>query len=410
MSWRPLRVCGYALRAACLAFALASCATWQPPDRVDDATLRAGAITETKRDVRVSAALLDAQTSQAMFGPGIAEAGVQPVWFEVENRTPQPLWLLRTGTDPDYFSPLEVAWGMHKPLAKRTNAGIDEHIEGQAFRNPVPPGATHAGVIFTNLQSGRTLLNVDLFGRKTLVPFSLFVAAEGGPAAAVFQYPEGEVKNYSDLATLRAALEQLPCCASDAGGAGRGDPLNVVIIGTMTDIYAAGVRRNYRRDLRESDRAQRVFGRELDLVARKWAQAGAPATWIRLWVSPMRFEGKPVFVGQVGRPVGGRFATSDASNVVLHGDVDEARNLLIQDAMYSGGLEKLGFANGVGEVAEAAPRTVFNGARYHTDGLRAVLFFATRPLSLSDVEVLDWVPALERREADARERGSDGSD
>ncbi len=47
--------------------------------------------------------------------------------------------------------------------------------------------------------------------------------------------------------------------------------------------------------------------------------------------------------------------------------------------MYSGGLDKLGFARGA-------------GAGEHRDGLRAVMFFATRPLSLSDVEILEWVP------------------
>ena len=133
-------------------------------------------------------------------------------------------------------------------------------------------------------------------------------------------------------------------------------------------------------------RAQRVFGREPDIVGRKQAQTGAPATWIRLWATPMQFDGKPVFVAQVGRPVGGRFASGDsAASIVLHDDVDEARNFLVQDMMYSGGLEKLGFVTGVGEAAEASPRSAFDGARYHTDGLRAVLFFATRPLSLSDV-------------------------
>ncbi len=79
---------------------------------------------------------------------------------------------------------------------------------------------------------------------------------------------------------------------------------------------------------------------------------------------------------------------------MLHDDVDEARNLMIQDMMYSGGLDKLGFATGVGSASPTHPRTTLGGARYHTDGLRAVLFLATRPLSLSDVEFLDWAPYL----------------
>jgi hypothetical protein len=129
-------------------------------------------------------------------------------------------------------------------------------------------------------------------------------------------------------------------------------------------------------------------------VLRKQAQAGAPSTWMRGWLAPIRFEGRSVYLVQVGRPVGGRFAPR--TGIVLHGDVDEARNLLIQDMMDSAGLEKLGFATGVGEAPEARPRSTLGGARYHTDGLRAVLFLATRPLSLADVELLPWVPYLER--------------
>jgi hypothetical protein len=47
---------------------------------------------------------------------------------------------------------------------------------------------------------------------------------------------------------------------------------------------------------------------------------------------------------------------------------------------------------GVGPATRNQARITFGGARYFTDGLRAVMFFATRPLSLSDLKILDWVP------------------
>ena len=103
--------------------------------------------------------------------------------------------------------------------------------------------------------------------------------------------------------------------------------------------------------------------------------------------------------------MGGRFVPRGAKDIVLHEDVDEARNLLIQDMMYSGGLDKLGFATGVGVASPTQPRTTFGGARYHTDGLRATLFFATRPLSLADVEFLDWAPYLEVSRSPAGNEG-----
>jgi hypothetical protein len=88
--------------------------------------------------------------------------------------------------------------------------------------------------------------------------------------------------------------------------------------------------------------------------------------------------------------------------------VDEARNLLIQDLLYSGGLAQLGFVAGVGLAPVAQPRASLAGTTYHTDGLRAVMFFATRPLALSDVRLLDWVPYLERRETGTAARTTNG--
>ena len=47
--------------------------------------------------------------------------------------------------------------------------------------------------------------------------------------------------------------------------------------------------------------------------------------------------------------------------------------------------------------------------RYHSDGLRAVLFFVTRPLAISDIEILDWVPILQQREVEAAAKNADNA-
>ena len=209
--------------------------------------------------------------------------------------------------------------------------------------------------------------------------------------------------DYTDLAKLRGALERLPCCATDQRGATLGDPLNAVFVGELADIRGAMARRDYRRDTRADDMAQQVFGRPPDVVLRKQAQAGAPSNWIRAWLAPIRFEGRSIYLVQAGRPVGGRFGPRGASDIVLDDDVDEARNLTVQDMMYSGSLERLGFVTRVGDTSETQSRSAVHGAHYYTDGLRAVLFFAKRPLSLKDVEFLRWEPYLEGREDCASE-------
>jgi hypothetical protein len=385
----------------CLSLALAGCTTWQAPTDVSDAALRRRAVASERRNVSIEAAVLSAADTKRMLGASLDKAEVQPIWIEVRNETSQPLWLLRSGTDPDYYSPQEVAWSLHSLLSGGMNVEIDQHFDKLAFKNPILPGETRRGLLFTNPEYRTKLLNVDLFGMRTLVAFTLFLPVPDDTAEhglTLFQYPDAQLTNYTDLTALRAALERLPCCATDASGTAQGDPLDVVFVGRLADIASAMVRRDYRRDNRAIDRTQQLFGRLPDIELRKHEQGGAPANWIRAWLAPIRFQGRSIYLVQAGRPVGGRFERRDANDIVLDENVDEARNLLIQDMMYSGGLEKIGFVTGVGQAPVTRPRHTFSDAHYFTDGLRAVLFFATRPLTLKDVEFLHWVPYLEPSE------------
>jgi hypothetical protein len=371
----------------------AGCATWSPPTDTSDAPFRARATTETTRGVRLSATVLGSEDSVRILGVDVIAANVQPVWIEVANDTTHALWLLRAGTDPDYFSPLEVAWSAHVTLGGKTNDRIDEHFDRLAFPNPVPAGQTRSGVLFTNPQPVTKLLNVDLLGDRMMIPFTLFVPvpgeATGDYQQHIHDYADADVTWCEDEKSLRRAIGMLPCCATSADGAATGEPLNVVLVGNLDDIGAAMTRRGYRRDLAAPRLKHQLFGRPPDLIVRKRAQAGAPATWLRLWRAPLAYRKQAVFVVQAGRPVGGRLAKG-AHEAELHPDVDEVRNILTQDFLYSGGLEKLGFVTGVGAVPSEPSRPLPDKARYYTDGLRAVLFFATRPLTFSDVEMLDW--------------------
>jgi hypothetical protein len=400
VNWRPaIRVAWL----ACLLAVLSACATWQAPVDTSDASLRARSVTETKGGVALSATVLDADDSLRLFGTDVTAAGIQPVWIEVRNDTEQVFWLLRSGTDPDYFSPLEVAWSAHVKMAGETNERIDEHFDRLAFPNPVPAHGASSGILFTNPQPVTKLLNVDLLGNRTMLPFTLFLPVRGDVAQAgeqIHRYAASEITRYDDLEALRRALEGLPCCASTDEGVAAGEPLNVVLVGDLDDIGAAFVRRGYRRNPTGLITAQRVFGRLADLHLRKRAQAGAPTNWIRLWRAPINYRGQSVFVAQAGRPVGGRFLPRDARDLRLHPDVDEVRNFLIADFMYSGGLEKLAFVSGIGAVPADHPRILAGGESYYTDGRRVALFLGTRPLTISDVELLDWEPLSYERAAE----------
>ncbi|MEJ2514656.1 MAG: hypothetical protein P8080_04485 [Gammaproteobacteria bacterium] len=381
---------------------LAGCAAWQPPPAPDLSEIRARALTETVRDVRLSAAVVSREEGRQIFGHDLREAGVQAVWVEVENRSPHVYFLLRAGTDPDYFSPLEVAWSFHSFLGGSGNAAIDDYFASMDFPNPVPPGETRAGFLFTNPHGRVKLFNVDLIGRKRMIPYTLMLPIPDDPpdetaVRLMADYAEANRRRVRDLGTLREALEGLPCCGEGPRGEASGDPLNVVVIGTLDDAGAALVRRGFRTAREPLDDEQRLFGRTADAVLRKGGQGGWPGIWLRLWATPLVYGDRLVVVGQAGRPVGGRFTAPGDASAVLHPEPDEARNFLVQDMLYSGGLGQLGFVGGAGSSGPGtgdAPST-----EYQSDGLRAVMFFVTRPLDMADVEIIDWVPYLDIKAA-----------
>lgn len=397
-----------------LYLALAGCASWQLPAEFDVSVLRARAEMDETKGVKLRAAVLSSSDSQRMFGANINKTGVQPVWIEVENTTNQVLWLLRSGTDPDLFSPLEVAWSFHQSFAGETNARLDEHFDALSFQNPIAPGTTRSGIIFTNPHRKTRLLSIDILGQGQIFPFTLFplvpddATDEASTYAKVHRLIEAAIVDYLHADKFRARLEQLPCCAASADGTEAGDPLNVILVGKFTDVATTLVRRGFRIEVLELDKAQRLFGRPPDIVARKTGQAGVPENWLRIWVAPFRYQGQAVFLVQAGRPQGWRFTVREDEDLLLNPNVDEVRNLLIQDLLYSSGLEKIAFVTGVGATESGETRASLGGGSYYTDGLRAVLFMVTRPLSLSDIEVLDWYPLLELREIEAVEEIENG--
>ena len=375
-------------------FSLVGCATWQAPQSVDDSALRTRAISETDMDVTLSATVLGGDDSKRLFATDINSSGVQPVWIEVKNNSSHTLWLLRAGTDPSYFSPLEVAWPLHTKFNNKGNAEIDKYFESISFTNPIPPGRTQSGILFTNRHKNTHVLNVDLLGQQTFFPFTLFLPIPGEHDSRIQEgmnrLASMDYTDYQNTEAFRAALEQLPCCTS------AGDPVNVVLVGDIANIGAAFIRRGYRSQRHHIDDRHLIFNRTADIVMRKSGE-GVTANWIRVWVSPLRYQGQPVLLAQSGRPKGGRFKIDAYKEPRLHSDVDESRNLLIQDLLYSGGLAQLGFVRGVKTISRETADSADSEARYHSDGLRAVLFFVTRPLTPSDIEILDWVPFIDQR-------------
>lgn len=381
----------------CIALLMGACATtFERPAPVDDTALRERAQTVVEDGIRVSAAVPSVEENKAIFGVDLAAKRVQPVWIEIENNTERTLHFLPTGLDPEYFSPLEVAFAYHSGLSDEAKAQLDEHFQALGFESWIEPGSTVSGFIHTNWDRNTKIVNVDLFGRAWAKSFTLFVRIPETTSPETFQqrisklYSESDFIQIEDEARLREALEELPCCTSSKEGGTRGEPLNLVVIGEFEAWAAAFIRRGYRHAVVSP---QYAFGRPEDTAGQKQALwvAAQPHT-VRLWLTTIRYQGNPVWIGQTSAPLGGRFQrqTITGNPAPIDPDVDEARLDLVQDLIYSQGLAKLGFVKGVGRVASTHPRETPSGATYHTDGLRAVMLFETRFISISELKFIEW--------------------
>src|SRR5262249_39755408 len=117
-----------------------------------------------------------------------------------------------------------------------------------------------------------------------------------------------------------------------------------------------------------------VSGRRQDVALQRARRTINERLHLRLWMTPLRLEGQPVWIGQISRDIGVRF-TPRTWNLTTHRigpDVDDARDYLLDDLMEGGRVSRVGYVAGVGAAARTAPRRNLTGDPYFTDGLRIV--------------------------------------
>ncbi len=133
-----------------------------------------------------------------------------------------------------------------------------------------------------------------------------------------------------------------------------------------------------------------LFGRRQDVSLQKARGRIHERNHLRLWLAPVRFKGKLVWVGQISRDIGVRFTRKTIVTHKIDPDVDETRGFLVQDLWYSQGLEQFALVGGVGAAPITAPRNNLTGDPYFTDGLRAVLWVSSAPVPFESVQFLAW--------------------
>jgi len=414
-SWKSALFC-----SLCLSISLmeSGCATSFSPISIDEVPFKTRGQTRTKGGLTVTAAVPTSAEANAIYGVDLASKEMQPVWIQVENAEETIYWLLPSGLDPAYFSTAEAAHAFNSSRTTYDNGSIDEHFRRLQFENPIHPGTTASGFLIVNRDEGAKAIDIDLISREAAENFTYIIADpsfKGDYALIDFDklYAGEEVTDVQDEHALRQALEQLPCCTTNKDSTEQGDPLNLVIIGHSNDIFPAFIRRNWHatemlwskslwRTVTSFLQGSRyryspisplyVFGRQQDLAAQKARGTIHERNHLRLWLAPLTYRGRSIWVGQISRDIGVKFTLKSPtiSTHVIDPDVDEARRYLVEDLAYSQALANLGYVKGVGVVSEAAPQTNLVGDPWFTDGLRAVMIMEPKPRALSDVEILSW--------------------
>ena len=377
--------------------------------------------TETVQDVTVSAAVLDDGQAEARYGVDLAGQDLQAVWLRIENRSPQRLWLLVAALDPSYYSADEAAFMFRSSIRPADMDALRQRFRDATIPYMLEPGSVNEGHLIVSRAEGGRYVNVELAGHERLLRFGFAVVLPDGD----FDYERLKVERiYADQpprdleeGALRDWLEALPCCTSDADGKDEGDPLNVVIIGDreqlLTAVARSGWSFTHRITLRSIQRelgaaianseyavapvsSLYALGRKQDLALQRARSSIAQRNHMRLWLAPVTFRGRPVWVGQVSRDIGVKFTDKSATLTthVIDPAVDEAREYLLQSLLTRQSVQRFGFVKAMAAAPVDGPRENLTDDPYFTDGLRLVVLLADEPVPPERARNLHWEEAV----------------
>ncbi len=125
-----------------------------------------------------------------------------------------------------------------------------------------------------------------------------------------------------------------------------------------------------------------LYGRKQDVAFQKARATIHQRNHLRLWYSPLRHEGRPVWVGQVSRDIGVKF-TLRTWNLTTHAidpDIDDSREAVMGDLLQTQRVSELADVTGVGESSPEGPARNLMNDPYWTDGRRALALLSGEPV------------------------------
>ncbi len=407
-----------AVLALVLICLVAGCTTTYAPQTLEPPLSTERIQTDERENVVVSTAILTDKEAQLLYGVDLAEAGLQAIWLRIDNLSDHTHWLLVSALDMDYFEPDEAATLFHWRLDDEDEKRAIRRFRELAMPLKAVAGATNEGYVLAPRHEGGRYVPVLLMGEGHALNYGFSVPlldSEFDVDTLKLEVLHG-VADLPDVdtETLRRRLRELPCCTSDEDGKAEGDPLNLVLLGSAADVMSALTRSSWSFTHRiDFDTVRRMvgaaisgnpypvapisplylFNRSQDIAMQRARSNIFQRNHLRLWLAPFRFDGKPVWAGQVSRDIDVK-ATIKSPTLTTHvidPNVDEARESLLQSLLISGAVERFGFVSGAPEATAAAPGNNLTDDPFFSDGFRLVLQISGHgSTALQDVEFYDW--------------------
>lgn len=386
--------------------------------------------TRTIGDVSVAVAILTDDQARQHFGADFRKHELQAIWIGVRNASDRRLWLIRTVLEPDFYSAEEAALLVESDVPRPDRAQLHQHFRDESIRALLLPGMFTEGYVYVPRVEGGRYVDIRLQA-------DAFDAGQGleQPAAQrelkfdfALPLPDGDfdyeklepAKTYAgqDLPDLgpeqfRAELERLPCCVGNSDGTAWGDPLNIALVGTASDVMLSLSRSGWSFTHRITFRSVRreigaavagnpyavapvsslyVFGRRQDVALQRARRSISQRNHLRLWLAPFRFEGRSVWVGQISRDIGIKATTKSPTLTthVIDPQVDTTREYLLHNLIGHGFVDRFGFVAGAAAAPRTEPRYNLTGDPYFSDGMRLVVVLAPEPVAPDEVRNLMW--------------------
>jgi hypothetical protein len=434
-----LRCSCSALTALVLVLSLPACVSFKPAP-IEGAEFHERIVDVEEEGIRVAVASLGRAETRSLFGADLFGDGIQPVWIEIENLSDSPYVFFQRTVDNNYYSALEASWIAHfrtwRPFyehgllsvlmwplipvapfravsAAIANENMDDYFDEHAIGNQaLEPGESGSGFVFTHADEGAKSVSISLVtvgGRRNFAVLTRVPGTRIDHEAIEF---ESLYERYEDFewAGLIEQLNSLGCCVRDASGLLTGDPLNLVFVGDLDDLLhtfmlagwdeteplglatamkTAGAFVNGETYRNSPVSSLYVFNRKQDLALQKSRSTIHERNHMRLWYTPWRVDGRPVWVGQVSRDIGVRMTlrSPTLSTHKIDPDVDESRENVLGDLVETTRISQIGYIDTDFDRSRSDPGRNLTGDRFYTDGAWLVTTIESEDVEAS---LYDW--------------------